>query len=105
MKEHTRHIAKMIRQYVNEIDPKAKVVLYGSHARGDERSDSDWDVLVLTDYPVDQEIESKFRNILYDLELLKGEPISVFVYAEEEWQTRQKITPFYANVTQEGIEL
>lgn len=67
MKKHTRHISKMIRLYVNEIDPKAKVVLYGSQARGDERSDSDGNVLVLMDHPVDQEIESKFRYILYAL--------------------------------------
>jgi uncharacterized protein len=46
-----------------------------------------------------------FRNKLYDLELETGEPISVFVYSRHEWQTRQKITPFYQNVSKEGIKL
>ena len=87
------------------IDPKAEVILYGSRARGDERSDSDWDILVLTDYPVDLNKERVFRNNLYDLELETGEPFSIFVYSKNDWFTRQSITPFYENVNQEGIKL
>ncbi len=85
------------------IDPKAEVILYGSRARGDERTDSDWDILILTNYPVDLEIERKFRDKLYDLELETGESFSVFAYSKNDWVTKQRITPFYQNVTQEGI--
>ena len=87
------------------IDPKAEIILYGSRARGDERADSDWDILVLTDYPVDLKKERTFRNNLYDLELQTGEPFSIFVYSKNDWISRQKITPFYNNVIQEGIRL
>lgn len=90
---------------ISSIDPKAEVILYGSRARGDERDDSDWDILILTDYPVDLQIERKFRNKLYDLELETGESFSVFAYSKDDWQTRQRITPFYHNVSREGILL
>ena len=41
MKTNTQYISQLIRHYINAIDPKAEVILYGSRARGDERPDSD----------------------------------------------------------------
>ena len=105
MKTKTQHISQLIRHYLNAIDPKADVILYGSRARGDERPDSDWDILVLTDYSVDLITERKFRDKLYDLELETGEPLSMFVYSKNDWRTKQRITPFYENVTQEGVRI
>jgi predicted nucleotidyltransferase len=105
MKRKTQHISKMIRNYINTIDPGADVILYGSRARGDERPDSDWDILILTNNAADIVTERKFRNKLYDLELETGEALSVFVYSKNDWQTRQRITPFFHNVSQEGIRI
>lgn len=105
MKRKTQIIGKLIRQRIDIIDPDAEIILYGSRARGDERSDSDWDIIVLTDYPADLEKEQIFRNQLYDLELETGESLSVFVYSKNEWETRQRITPFYQNIIHEGIQL
>jgi len=105
MKKKTQYISQLIRSYINAIDPKAEVILYGSRARGDERSESDWDILVLTDYPVDLNKERLFRNKLYDLELETEEPFSIFVYSKADWLSRQSITPFFHNVSVEGIRL
>ena len=105
MKAKTEFISQLIRNSINSIDPKAEVILYGSRARGDERTDSDWDILILTDYSVNLQTERKFRDNLYDLELETGEPFSVFAYSKNDWQNKQRITPFYQNVTQEGIKL
>ena len=105
MKKRTRYIGQLIRQNVNLIDTHAEVILYGSRARGDEQTDSDWDILILTDYPTDLNTERKFRDKLYDLELETGEQFSIFVFSKNDWQSRQRITPFYHNVTQEGIRL
>jgi predicted nucleotidyltransferase len=105
MKKTQSQIRSLIREYVNSVDSKAEVILYGSRARGDERADSDWDILILTDYPVDLATEEKFRDKLYDLELEIDEPLSVFIYSKNEWKRRQRITPFYRNVNKEGIAL
>ncbi len=99
----TEYISKLIRNSISSIDTKAEVILYGSRARGDERTDSDWDILILTDYSINLQIEKKFRDKLYDLELETGEPFSVFAFSKSDWQTKQRITPFYQNVIQEGI--
>lgn len=103
MKTETQNISRLIRNYVNDVDSNAEIILYGSRARGDERADSDWDILILTNYATDFKTENKFRNKLYDLELEIGESFSVFAYSKTEWHTKQKITPFYQNVSQEGI--
>ena len=105
MNSKTKHIIQLIRKNVNSIDPRAEIILYGSRARGEEDADSDWDLLVLTDYGVDLHIERKFRNRLYDLELETGEPFSIFVYSKSDWNTKQIITPFYHNVTREGLRI
>jgi predicted nucleotidyltransferase len=105
MEQTTAAMSARIRKSVNALDPKAEILLYGSRARGDARPDSDWDLLILTDYPVDLTVEEKFRNQLYDLELESGEAISVFVYSKHEWMTQQRVTPFFHNVTEEGVKL
>jgi predicted nucleotidyltransferase len=105
MKTQTQQIGKLIRQSITLIDPHAEVILYGSRARGDERPDSDWDILVLTDGSVDLITERKFRGKIYDLELETGEPFSMFVYSKNDWQTKQRISPFYQNVAREGVRL
>lgn len=105
MKPTAKEIIRRIRQTVNQVDEKAEVILYGSRARGDERADSDWDILVLTDYKVNLTKERELRYPLYDLALELDEQFSVFVYSKNDWHTRQRITPFYENVSQEGIFL
>lgn len=105
MKKKTQYIGRLIKNCISEIDPNAIVILYGSRARGDEHQDSDWDILILTDYPANLEVERKFRNELYDLELETGEAFSVFVYSKIDWQTKQRITPYYHSVTTEGVNL
>lgn len=105
MNKRTKNITKLIKRNISEIDPFAQVILFGSRARGDEKAESDWDLLVLTDYPINLEKERQFRNHIYDLELETGEPFSIFAYSKNDWNTKQKVTPFYITVTKEGINL
>ena len=105
MDEASKNIRKLIRANISEIDPTAEVILYGSRARGDSRKDSDWDILVLTDYPVDFLKEKIFRDHLYDLEILTGEALSIFVYSKHDWNSKQRITPYFQNVTEQGVSL
>ncbi|NLA23447.1 MAG: nucleotidyltransferase domain-containing protein [Bacteroidales bacterium] len=105
MNKQTEHIAQLIKLNIAEIDENAQVILYGSRARGDARNDSDWDILVLTDYPITYQVESKFRDNLYDLELETGEILSVFIYSKADWNTKHHISPYFHNVSSQGIQL
>lgn len=105
MNKKTTHIANLIKLNISEVDPKAEVILYGSRARGDAKKDSDWDILVLTNYPVTFQIENTFRDHLYDLEIETGETLSLFVYSKNDWITKHHISPYYHNVMSQGILL
>jgi predicted nucleotidyltransferase len=98
-------VLSMIKRKVLEIDSGASIFLYGSRARGDERADSDWDILILTDMKADMETEQMFRHQIYDVELELGESISIFVYNRNEWKQKHWMTPLYNNIKNEGITI
>ena len=80
--------------------------MFGSRARGTHRPDSDWDVLILVDEPtITYEIEDKFWDSLYDLELASGEIISAFVYSKDYWKEVLRFSPLYEHVSRDGIKL
>jgi len=85
MKNTTNRIPKLIRKSVDSVDNKAEVILFNSRAHGDEKTDSGWDVLLLTNYPVYITKEITFRDSLYDLELETGEALSLFIYSTYDW--------------------
>lgn len=99
-----QHIIQLIRQKVNELDNTAEVILYGSRARGDNKRDSDWDVMILLNRKnVDKKVEQIYRHHLLDIELEIGVPISVFVYSKSDWEGKYSITPLFKSIKKEGI--
>lgn len=94
------------RDAVREVAPGAEVILYGSRARGDASPESDYDLLVLVDGPVDQDLDNRIGDRLYVLELESGTVLSLIVYAKEVWETPlYKAMPLHRNVDREGIKL
>jgi uncharacterized protein len=95
-----------IKRSIHEQDPNAIAYLFGSRARGNNRPDSDWDILILVDANiVTNEIEDKFRDGLFDIELETGQIISTFIYTKDYWKNTLRYSPLYKNVNKEGIQL
>ena len=94
-----------IKAIVKEIDSSSDVILYGSRARGEEHTDSDWDILILVDSITDLDYERVFRHRLYDVELESGEAFSVTVHNRKEWKSKHWMTPLYKNISKEGIRI
>lgn len=106
MNKKEKHIAQLIKSKVFNKNPKAEVILFGSHARGEAHKESDWDILILlNNLKVDRKLEMEYRNEIFELELELGEAISTFVYSKNTWNTKHRITPLYKNIQQEGILL
>ncbi len=81
-----------------------RVILFGSHARGEATKDSDVDVLVLVDQLLrPSEVRDSLTDLLYDMLLDEGELVSVVVLAEDRFENRG--LPFMLNVRREGIAI
>lgn len=81
-------------------DQVARVILFGSRARGDYDSESDIDLLIVTRDGKGQVIEIA-RRLTYD------EPyFSTLVLSAEEYQRHKRSRdPLYVNIRRDGIEL
>jgi predicted nucleotidyltransferase len=102
----TANILQQIKQSVAATAPGATLILYGSYARGDNRHDSDMDILVLLDKDrITFDDRKRISSHLYDIELEEDVHISPLFYTKNVWNTRLKITPLHKNVTREGILL
>ncbi|MDR2835960.1 MAG: nucleotidyltransferase domain-containing protein [Bacteroidales bacterium] len=97
-------ILEKIRKLKREIIPEQKLILFGSQARGEERQDSDWDLLMLLDKSKPEEIDedNAYKFVLMGWKL--GVYISIKIYTLNEWQIR-KPSIFYKNIEQDGIEI
>jgi predicted nucleotidyltransferase len=99
-------ILQQIKSSVRATDPDATLILYGSYARGNNREDSDMDILVLIDKDrVTFDDQKRIGYPLYDISMDNNIHISPKVFSRKAWETKYRITPFYKNVTREGIIL
>ncbi len=101
-----KNILHQIAERVRSVEPEARIILYGSYARGDEKKDSDIDLLILINRKrVTFQDEKRIAFPLYDIEFNTGKIISPLILSDTDWNKRHRITPFYENVLKEGIEL
>jgi uncharacterized protein len=93
-------IQNKIKSAIHANDPTALAYLFGSRARGDFRPDSDWDILILVNNKaITNEIEDKFRDDLYEIELESGQIISTFIYPKDYWTSTLVYSPLFKNVS------
>ncbi|MDO8748544.1 MAG: nucleotidyltransferase domain-containing protein [Candidatus Omnitrophota bacterium] len=82
-----------------------KVYLFGSRAKGIERPDSDYDLLIVSSLP-DKEFKSKIYDIAVDILLETGRDVSLKIFKTEEFNRLCRMrTPFTQNVLKEGIRI
>lgn len=97
-------IVERIRDTLRRVAPDAQGILFGSEARGDARFDSDIDLLILVDKEkITLDIRQAVTYPLYDIEFDTGVLINPIVLSKRLWG--KLVTPFYENVTREGILL
>lgn len=81
--------------------------MYGSYARGDNRENSDMDIMILTTLTENEirAIENQVYDIAYDYELSDQAQISVNIKNEGHFNYWLGALPYYDNIRKEGIVL
>jgi len=91
----------LIKMYGKKI---RRVILYGSHVRGEATRDSDVDILVLVDESLNPvEVRRSLSDLLFDILLEEGKLISVITLPEHFFENHNY--PFMLNVKKEGVRV
>lgn len=84
-----------------------KITLYGSVARGTQTNDSDIDIMVLVDANNDElrQYDERLNDVSTDISLKYLKVLSIVDVSYQEYLDWMHISPFYKNVSEEGITL
>ncbi len=99
-----KYILSSVKHKIQEIDPGAKVILFGSRARDDYHKDSDWDFLILTRLVVTQDLKNKISDSLFETELETDSVITGIVQNFDSWNSYSG-APIYRNISKDGVEI
>lgn len=80
-------ILSSIKSQVQKVAPGSKVLLFGSRAYGVPTEESDWDILILTENPVNASIKKEIHSILFPLSVDIGAFINTLTVQEDDWLT------------------
>jgi predicted nucleotidyltransferase len=99
-----------LRGYVNTLEGwfgsgLVEVLLFGSKARNEARTDSDLDVAVIVHEPSAQDL-SEVRGLAFDILLTHGVLLSVRAMSQRGWEALGNMQSlFYRNVKRDSISL
>ena len=96
-----------IRQFAENLfgEKLEAVILFGSYARGDNNSESDFDVMILVDLDSCKLAAYKYELARFGtgLDLEYGVFHSFVLQDKEAFEYWKETIPFYKNVTDEGV--
>ena len=97
-------ILSKVKKRIKSVDPKAKIILFGSRARNDAKKDSDWDFLILTETTPDRIFTNKIYDELFELELETDEVLTGIIQNLDNWNEYSN-TSIYQNILRDGVEV
>ena len=86
-------------------DNLISIIVYGSVAKGVQTDESDVDIALIIKGELDNEIEDKLSDFLVDMNLKYDTVFSVIDIDEDMFVKWEETSPFYRNVSKEGVVL
>ena len=104
LSEPVRVLLLRCAEAVHKDYPDARIILYGSRARGEATPESDVDMLILLDSEVTSQERSSIHGRLYEIGLDCDLVISAMIKSIPHWERPiSRATPLYQAIQAEGI--
>ena len=106
MSKKEQTMLELLKNKAREVMPSGvQVFLYGSRARGEAHSDSDWDILILVNAPrAGLDMYDTLAYPLTELGWDYNEVVVPVIYSRDEWDHPSSLL-FRRNVEQDAIAL
>lgn len=82
--------------------PIKDIILFGSRARGDSHSNSDYDILIILDSDYNWNDENRILDLCYDIDLKYNIIIDVHLMSREEIGSLRGKQPIFVNAIKTG---
>lgn len=106
LKENEQKALQKLKQRLLEKYPATEIILFGSKARGDFHRESDIDLLILFDLPLNSKFEEEVTRITFDIELEYDVIFGKIIENKKYWNSSlAHAMPLHWNIDQEGIHL
>ncbi len=81
-----------------------QVILFGSRARGDADAESDMDVLVVVDQPINREVRNTVSTCTWQVGFDAGIVVTAILFTREEWENGPEYySPLAEAVRTDGV--
>lgn len=106
LRANERMALKELKKRLKEKFDDVEIILFGSKARGDYDEESDMDLLILINAPINSKIEEEITEITYDIELKYNVVFGKIIENREFWNSRlAKAMPLHWEIDKEGVRL
>jgi predicted nucleotidyltransferase len=99
MNENTE-ILKEIKKTVHLHLPDAEVILFGSRAKGNIHEESDWDILILSNRPIDKNLKNRIRESIYPIGWKYSSFIQTVIVEKKEWHNSPAYYSLRKNISE-----
>lgn len=104
-KEYEEIVSKFLSRIKNLRPRIGSIYLFGSHARGTARPDSDYDLLLVVPKK-DKNLKDKLYDAAVDIFMDTGADISLKIVKKDDFDRLSSLSaPFVENVLKEGVKL
>lgn len=104
MIDNNQILADLKRHLLNNYGKSIKnVILFGSHARGDSKEYSDYDILIVLDKDYSAKDENRILDLCYDIDLKYNILIDVHLISEVELNSVRGRQSVFVNALKSGI--
>lgn len=106
MRNNSLSATKIIKKEAGKLVPNGEVVLFGSRARGDANSYSDYDFLIITENPISTSEKQRIKALLRKKLAKNKIPADIIISSRNELNIKKEIKGhIIRQILREGVRL